>query len=264
MTPAASPTRYHRIGQLSAQGILTDRAGMAYTGGHYLLVTTALSSLWATAGRVNGGSVAGYATTALVWYVATTEVTTITVPQRLIEQLGLDIVSGRIEAELLRPAPSLWVRLATELGAIVPRLALCAPLGLAFAVVVGGRPPDAVALALAAPAMVLGTAVNLLAQHLFAAGAFWLRETRSAWFLYQKLLFTLGGLLLPLEVLPSGIGRAARLTPFAAMAYVPARLASGHREPAWLAVQIGWLAVLALAANWAFAAGERHLLDGGS
>jgi hypothetical protein len=44
-----------------------------------------------------------------------------------------------------------------------------------------------------------------------------------------------------------------------AMAYAPARLASGHVEPGLLLVQIGWLAVMAVAAVAAFAGGERRL-----
>jgi hypothetical protein len=43
------------------------------------------------------------------------------------------------------------------------------------------------------------------------------------------------------------------------MAYVPARLASGHVEPWLLLEQLAWLAVLAAAAVAMFDAGERRL-----
>jgi ABC-type uncharacterized transport system permease subunit len=43
------------------------------------------------------------------------------------------------------------------------------------------------------------------------------------------------------------------------MAYVPARLASGHVEPRLLGEQLAWLAVLAVVAAAAFRAGERRL-----
>ncbi len=51
----------------------------------------------------------------------------------------------------------------------------------------------------------------------------------------------------------------AKALPFAAMAYAPARLASGHVEPVLLAVQLGWLVVLLGCAVAVFAAGERRL-----
>ena len=98
-----------------------------------------------------------------------------------------------------------------------------------------GPPPSAAALALAVPAALLALACNLAAQHAFAGAAFWLRDARSTWFLYQKLVFLLGGMLLPLEFLPRALADVAKVLPFAAMAYAPARLASGHVEPRLLA-----------------------------
>jgi ABC-2 type transport system permease protein len=96
-------------------------------------------------------------------------------------------------------------------------------------------------------------------QHAFAAAAFWIDDAKSTWFLYQKLVFVLGGMLLPLEVLPGPMEAVARWSPLASMAYAPARLASGHLEPHLLLVQLAWLGAAAWTAHAAFAAGERRL-----
>jgi ABC-2 type transport system permease protein len=157
----------------------------------------------------------------------------------------------------------LVIRVAAELGRTLPRLAACAGAGLVVATLLGGAPRDGVALALAAPSLVLAVACNLVAMHAFAAAGFWLRDTRSAWFLYQKLVFLLGGMLIPLEVLPGVVHTVALALPFMAMAYAPARLASGHVEPHLLLLQLGWLVVLALVAARVFAAGERRLQAAG-
>ena len=100
---------------------------------------------------------------------------------------------------------------------------------------------------------------NLLAQHAVAASAFWLRDAGSIWFLYMKAVFILGGMIIPLELLPDGLQRGALLLPFRAMAYDPARLASGHWEPVLLLEQVAWIGVLAVVAVAAFGAGERRL-----
>jgi ABC-2 type transport system permease protein len=123
-------------------------------------------------------------------------------------------------AEVLRPAPVDGVRLATELGRTVPRTAVALAAGAAVALVLGAGAPDADGQALAVPALVLAALTNLAAQHAFAAIAFRMRDIRSTWFLYQKLVFILGGMLIPLQVLPE----VARFLPFAAMACVPGRL----------------------------------------
>ena len=138
-------------------------------------------------------------------------------------------------------------------------LAALAAAGALAAWVLSGPPPSWSALALAAPSLVLAVACNLALQHAVAAASFWIRDARSAWFLYQKLVFILGGMLLPLQVLPDALYAVAVRLPFAAMAYAPARLASGHFEPMLLLGQLGWLVVLVGLAVATFSAGQRRL-----
>ena len=243
----------------AALRVLAERGGLALTIVFYVLVTTVLASLWRAAVGANGGSVAGYSIVAITWYVAMTEATTVAMRQRLISEVGRDIGSGAIAVELLRPAPVLGVRLAGELGQVVPRLAACVLTGAALSVITAGPPPQAAALALAGPSLVLAVACNVAAQYAFAGVAFWLRDAGSAWFLYQKLVFILGGMLIPLEALPDWLQRIATVLPFRAMSYAPARLASGHFEPVLLVEQVGWLALLLAGATAVFRAGERRL-----
>jgi ABC-2 type transport system permease protein len=244
----------------AARRALADRAGLLAGLLLYLMVTAVIATVWRTAaGEAETGLVAGYSAAALGWYMAASEVTTIAVTPRLIEIIGEDIADGAVESEMLRPASVLGVRLATAMGTALPRIACCIVGGSVLSLVTAGAPPDGTGLALAVPALVLGVACNLACQHAAAAAAFWLRDAKSAWFLYQKFLFMLGGLLLPLEVMPDWLERVAVALPFAAMAYVPGRLASGHVEPGLLLVQVGWLVVLTALAALTFARGERRL-----
>ena len=105
----------------------------------------------------------------------------------------------------------------------------------------------------------LAITANLLAQHTVAAIAFWIRDAGSVWFLYMKAVFILGGMIIPLELLPDWLERISLLTPFAAMAYAPARLAAGHWEPALLLCRSSGSAASPAAATAAFRAGERRL-----
>jgi ABC-2 type transport system permease protein len=238
---------------------LVQPSRLFVTLGFYLAVTSVLSTLWRTATQSNGGSIVGYTAVALTWYVATSEAVTVSLNTRLIEDVGEEIASGAVAVELLRPMSVVAVRVAAELGRCLPRVAACAVTGVVFCRLVGGAPPNAVALLLAAPSMVLAVAINIVSQHAFAAVSFWIRDSRSTWFLYQKLVFVVGGMLLPLQVLPDPIFRVAMVLPFMAMAYAPARLASGHLEPWLLLVQVAWLAALSVAAALVFARGERRL-----
>ena len=241
----------------AARRSLADRAALAITVALYLVITTVLGGVWRVAAE--DGQVAGYDADALTWYILASEAVVVPLGMRLIERMADSIIDGGVAVEMLRPAPVLGVRLATELGRSLPALGACALAGLAAGAVVTGGLPDPAAAALAVPALVMAVTANLAAQHACSALAFWTREARTTWFLYQKFVFILGGMLLPIEVLPDGLQPVAAALPFAAMAYVPARLASGHAEPLLLATQAAWLLALVGAAAWAFTLGQRRL-----
>ncbi len=243
----------------AARRTLRDPGALFVSLGFYAIVASVLATLWRAAAHAHSGLVGGYTDRQLTWYVITSEAAIVALNVRLIELIGDDIASGAVTVELLRPASVLGVRVATELGRCLPRLAGCLALGAALATLAVGAPPRAATMVLALPSVVLAVVCNLLAQHAFAAAAFWVRDARSTWFLYQKLVFVLGGMLIPLQLLPGALHTIATFLPFAAMAYAPARLASGHAEPVLLLVQVAWMFVLGTLAVAVFEAGERRL-----
>jgi ABC-2 type transport system permease protein len=244
---------------ISARRALHQRGELAVRVAFYGLILVIFSALWSAAAKANGGSISGYTAHSLLWYVAAAEGSVIATKPRMIESIGWDISSGAIVTEMLRPASVVGLRLAAELGEALVRLVCSLAVGVVIVWLYVGPPPSAVGIALFMPASVLAVGCNLAAQHAFAGAAFWLRDARSTWFLYQKLVFLLGGMLLPLEFLPTALADVAKALPFASMAYVPARLASGHVEPWLLLVQVFWLVALLACAGGVFRAGERRL-----
>ncbi|MGH1487780.1 MAG: ABC transporter permease [Acidimicrobiales bacterium] len=226
----------------------------------FVLPPIILASVWKAAATSSGGSIVGYSATALVWYIATSETAVLTVRNRLIAEVGDDIGSGQFAVELQRPVRALPIRLASELGFMAPRFTVGVTLAALVGLLLGGAPPSVVGVTLAVPSLALALTLNVIGQHLFAASSFWLREAKGAWFLYNKLVFVLGGMLLPLEVLPAWLETIAKFLPFMAMAYVPARLAAGFVEPWLLLVQLFWLFVALALALAAFGRGERHFM----
>jgi ABC-2 type transport system permease protein len=243
----------------AAQRAFAERSGLIVWGGFYIAVISVLGSLWRAAAGGHGGMIAGYSGIALSWYVATSEAAIVALNFRMIEDIGIDIASGSVAVELLRPASVLAIRVASEIGRALARLAIIIVIGMGVVRIVAGPPVRPVALLLVPPSLVLAISCNIVAQHVVAALAFWARDARSGWFIYSKLVFVIGGMLLPLEVLPHGLMLIAKATPLMAMAYAPARLAAGHVEPILLAQQLAWLGVLWFVAVRVFDAGERRL-----
>jgi ABC-2 type transport system permease protein len=247
---------------VSGRRLLSDRHVLVVGALFYLLVTAILGSLWRAAAGEHG-EVAGYTALALTWYIATSEAAVCCIPGRLIEYVGEDIGSGAVSVEMLRPVPVVLVRLAAETGRALTFLACLVGPGFVLARLLGGPPPSAVGVVVAVPSLVLAVLCSVSIQHAIAGSAFWLRDTRATWFLYLKVVYILGGMLMPLEVFPDGLRHVAMALPFMALSYAPARLASGHVEPWLLLVQAGWLVVLFGAAVWVFARGQRRMQEVG-
>jgi ABC-2 type transport system permease protein len=243
----------------SAQRVIAAPGGLGVSLAFYLVIVGVLSGLWRVAVDHNGGDLAGYTAVAITWYIITSEAATVAIHARLIADVGDDIGSGAVAVELLRPASVLGVRVASEVGRTLPKLAILWVAGGVLATLVAGAPPQPMALLLAAPSLVLAVVANLIAQHAAGGAAFWLRDAGSAWFLYLKAVFILGGMIIPLELLPDALERVALFLPFRAMAYAPARLASGHVEPVLLLEQAAWIVVLTVLAVRVYSAGERRL-----
>lgn len=250
---------YVAVGAAAAVRVLRKPAELSVRLIFYLVILVVFAALWPAAVAASGGSIAGYDAAALVWYVTAAEAAVIATKPRMIEDIGNDIGSGQIAVEMLRPASVMGIRLAAEMGEALVRLALAAVIGSLFSWLAAGGPPGVGGAALAVPSAVLAVAANLAAQHAFAAGAFWLRDAKAAWFLYQKLVFLLGGMLLPLQLFPDWLATVSWALPFWTMAYAPGRLASGHVEPWLLGVQAAWTLVLIAVAAVVFTAGERRL-----
>ena len=140
--------------------------------------------------------------------------------------------------------------LAEWIGATGHRLALLAAGGLVAGVWATGT----VAIPLAVvPALLLSTAIAtilvLLCQLQLGYAAAWTGSSAPLFWIWQKMTFILGGVMIPLTLYPAPYGSLAAASPFAAMFFAPAsflldgsprailatlapaaRLARGHRH----------------------------------
>ncbi len=253
MSPYLAGWRLGLLRTLRSPGDLSVRVGF------FAIILVVMSALWGAAVDANGGSLEGYTRTSLLWYVFAAQTAVLGVRPRSVEEIGDEIGGGTIAIQMLRPVSVVGLRMAIDLGEACARLAVAFGAGAVLTWLFAGPPPSAAGMALAVPAVVLAAAANIASSHAFGGISFWLLDARSTWFVYQKLVFLPGGMLIPLELLPRPLEVASLLLPFATMAYVPGRLASGHADPLFLLWQLGWLAALLAIAAAVFAAGERRL-----
>lgn len=192
----------------------------------FVLILGVFSSIWravaessATAARQPGE---------MLWYLAVTEWILMSAP--LVQfQIEEDIRRGDVAYQITRPASWLGARLAHGLGAMAVRAPLLLAVAFAAAWSVAGAPGRPAGLVVAIAIGLVAAMVVTLFHVGIGVAAFWLGDVAPAYWIWQKLLFVLGGLLLPLQFYPALFVRIARLTPFPALLAGPASLAT--REP---------------------------------
>jgi ABC-2 type transport system permease protein len=227
------------------------------------VILIVFGELWAAAmPQIDGhrSTIAGYSYKAILWYLAATEAVVFAVPSRRIEDIGRDISEGSIEIEMLRPVSVLGFRLARELGDAMLRMLLCWLVGVIVVTPFAGPPPSALGTLLAVPVSVIAVMCDFLAVYAFAAVAFWLRDAKATWFLYQKLVFLPGGMLIPIQLLPHWLQAVSFVLPFWTMAFAAGHLMAGHIELKLIVGQLAWLVVLYGLAAFAFSQGQRKLV----
>lgn len=230
----------------------------------FVLILGVFSSIWRAVAE--SGASTGQQPNEMLWYLAVTEWVLISAP--LVQyQIEEDVRRGDVAYQITRPASWLGAQLAHGLGALALRAPVLLVVAGATAWGVAGQPSRPAGLGIAIALGLVASMVVTLFHVAIGVAAFWLGDVAPAYWIWQKLLFVLGGLLLPLQFYPAVFVRVARLTPFPAVLAGPASFAT--HEPLMsagaLLATLGFWALLGwIVARAAFGRAVRQLqLNGG-
>jgi ABC-2 type transport system permease protein len=232
--------RYGSVFWTSARQQWVYRAELVARAIQMILFMGVFMALWSTAFGVSGrAELEGYTLAQMVWYLAMTETVALSTSRIFIE-ISEKVKAGDLAYTLARPLSYPFFQVANSLGNSAPRFLLnlltaaavvglgmrqgpvlspSASLGINSVEGAGSLPGLATFLGMAALALLLDAFLAVLIGLL----AFWLEEVTPVFWIYQKLLFTVGGLFLPLEMFPERLQQVARWLPFQFITYAPAR-----------------------------------------
>jgi ABC-2 type transport system permease protein len=256
------------------------RAELAMRAVQMVLFMGVFIALWTTAFGISGrAELAGYSLVGMVWYLAMTETITLS-SSRVFVEISEAVKAGDLAYTLARPVSYPWYQVANSLGNSTPRFLLnlltaAAVVGLGTGQVpilsglalseaegaagVGSLPGLAAFLGMATLALLLDALIAVLIGLL----AFWIEEVSPAFWIYQKLLFTVGGLFLPLEMFPDWLRRVVRWLPFQFITYAPARAFVAF-EPGFVlravAGQVAYVAALVALVALVWGRAQRRLV----
>ena len=222
------------------------------------------SALWRAVGE--SGMPVDVDAEALVWYLAATEWILLSPPMVHVAIEG-EVRRGDITYQLQRPYSYLGAVAAQGLGAIAVRAPATGVAAFACAFAFTGHVPNAQVFVYVVPLGLVAMALVYFLYVLTGLTAFWLGDVSPLFWVCQKLLFILGGLMMPLSIYPDWMQRVAHLTPFPSMLAGPAgfTLEDSSNGVGALVWRLGlWGLVIVLAAHVLFRRAVRSLhLNGG-
>jgi ABC-2 type transport system permease protein len=216
--------RYAAVLHTAARRQSIYRAEMAMRMIQMVLFMGVFIALWQAVYGVSGrATLEGFTLADMVWYLAMTE-TVVLSSSRVFIEISQAVKAGDVVYTLARPMSYPLYQVAYSLGGSLPRFAVnfvtaIVVVTLGMGQVAGSLPGLLAFLATAGLALLLDALIAVLIGLL----AFWIEEVTPAFWIYQKLLFTVGGLFLPLDLFPEGLERVARWLPFQFVTHVPAR-----------------------------------------
>ncbi len=224
------------------------------------------SQLWRVTFNAAGSTVINGLTLAdTLWYLMMTETIELSRP-RLSNTIAEAVKDGSIAYVLNKPYDFLLYQFSTAMGETVFRAVLNAIFGGIIVWALNGPPPHPLGLLAVLPAIVGAWVLNYCVSVIIGLAAFVTEDTTAFQWIYQKLAFILGGLMIPLDFYPGWLQAIARALPFSAMSYGPARLFVSP-TPALLfnvlGMQVVWTLSLGLLTVLAYRKGVAELTVNG-
>ncbi|MFD0715169.1 ABC transporter permease [Paenibacillus sp. GCM10027626] len=264
---AAKGSKLKGLGIITIQQQLAYKTAFVLRASFLLLILYVFVQLWTAA--YSGDTerlIAGFSLKQIIWYLVFTEALTMASPQLCI-RIEEEVKKGEIAVRLIRPLSYIGFHYTTYMAEALFRFFIHLAAGSAIAWCFVGAPSFGLGwanyLALSAGALTVAFLLNAIV----ALCAFWIEETRGLEFVLQKLNFTVGGMLLPIDLMPEWLQQICAWLPFQAVLYLPARAAVAVQDSSllhFLAIQCIWIVVLAIAVMAIYRKGVKKLhVNGG-
>jgi len=259
--------KYFAVGKITVRNNLAYVFDVLIRSIFLLVILYVFLQLWTvTFAGVGADQIGGYTLQDILWYLIFAEAIVMGVP-RLSTKIEDEVKKGDIGYQLTRPMNYLLLHYFQYMGEALVRI----PLNLAVGSVLGfftvGWPDYGWGWLGFVGIGLLSITLNFLLMMCLSLCAFWVEEVRGLEFVLNKLIFTVGGMMLPLELFPELVRQVAEWLPFQAVTYFASRTAVHFELAAFgqmVLIQLGWIALFAWLATAIYQKGVRKLhVNGG-
>jgi len=234
---------------------------LAYPGeliGRSLLIVPFMwifHQLWSVTFQASGvDTINGMTVRDTLWYLMIAETIELGRP-RISRTVAENVKDGSIAYLLNKPYDFMLYQFSASMGELVFRTLTNLLFGGAVVWALVGPPPHLESWPMAFIAMIGAWIINFCINALIGLAAFVAEDVAPFEWIYQKLAFIFGGLLIPLDFYPAWLQNVSRYLPFSSTLYAPARLfvaPDASQFGALVGLQIAWIAVLVLLLTFAY------------
>lgn len=224
------------------------------------------AGLWQTTYIIAGtASINGLTFANMMWYLMMAETIELGRPRtnRIISE---QVKNGEVAYILSKPYNFVLYHFSFGLGDGLMRIVINILVGILVTWLLAGPPPSLLGWSMALITMIGAWILHFCMMALIGLAAFVVEETNSFELIYQKFVFVLGGMMLPLDLFPQWLQEIVRLLPFPYMMYAPARLfVKPELDLFWqmLAGQWLWVGALVVLLALAYRGSEKALTVNG-
>ncbi|WIV11781.1 ABC-2 family transporter protein [Proteiniborus sp. MB09-C3] len=192
----------------------------------FLFIIYIYMMLWTNIYGSKGGNVAGLTLNQMIWYLVVTEIVTLS-RSNIFMEATQDVKNGNIAYMLNKPYNYILYCFSNSLGEMGIKLLNNTIMGFIIGILCVGplKNFSLIHLPFIIISILIGIFINFFIHISLSLTSFWLEENSAFFWIYNKLVFTLGGMLMPLELFPKWLRSIAINLPFAYVTYAPAKLA---------------------------------------
>jgi ABC-2 type transport system permease protein len=239
-------TKYFAIAKVNFISGLTYIKDVVASSLFIGLIIYVFANLWGTI-YANQTLIEGFTLIMILWYLVMTE-SIVTSHGGVLEDIGDDVISGNIANYLTKPYNYILYRYANTIGYALVKFLLTFIIGGTILLMLAGPISiQLVSIPFILVIILLAISLHFIIMALLGIFALWFEDSRALAFIYSKIVFTIGGMLLPLDFFPIWLAKISELLPFSYIAYYPAKLFVDFSFKEFIrifAVEIMWITII--------------------
>jgi len=217
--------KYYHIFKISLANHLVYVLNFLSKNIFFVFIIFIFLMLWKSIYGQKGELIGGFTLNQMIWYLIITETITLS-RSNVFNEVSEDVKKGNIAYLLNKPYNYIFYNFSNSLGEIMIKLISNLGIGVIIGILYVGplKQFNILHIPLIMISILLGVFINFFVYIILALSSFWIEENTAFMWIYSKLVFTLGGMLIPLEMFPYGLKQIAKYLPFAYVTYAPAKL----------------------------------------